>query len=345
MSGGLAEGNAGHFRQTRQPLSGEYEATKTMIDDADAELRRGDHSRVTFVTVVYENELNFMILQARSIFRFMEHSVLDRILIIVNGPNQQAVAEFIRINVLPEYRTLASRVNLVSSQDVVPGISINFGWFTQQVLKLAIADFVSTDYYICLDTKNHLVRHAFLSSLFWNDGRVRYHSHCHFGSVMEPHFINSLAFFGNQIAAGRNNPFPTTTPFVFQTAATRLLRKEVQRRGETFNSLLVQFETSRSEFFLYYSFLLMKNAVQELYKPDRSRVVVIWEHVVKDAREFDEAIARIESDEENIIFSVHRQALRYMTEAQRERITKVWASFGLVLDCNEADRFLSLRTE
>jgi Family of unknown function (DUF6492) len=292
------------------------------------------------VTVVYEDELNLMILQARSIFRFMEHSVLDRILIIVNGKNQRAVAEFIRIKILPEYCALASRVDILSSHDVVPGISDDFGWFTQQVLKLAIADFVSTDYYVSLDTKNHFVRRAFISLFFWEDGRARYNSHSYVGSVMEPHLVNSLGFFGNHEVTRQHNPLPTVTPFVFNTAAVRLLRKEVEHRGETFNSLLVQFETSRSEFFLYYSFLLMTDAVHELYKPDRSRTVGVWPHHVKDAKEFDKQLARLESDEETIIFSVHREALRHMTEVQRERISKAWASFGLVIDGNEADLLL-----
>jgi Family of unknown function (DUF6492) len=316
-----------------------------MPDDPDllsdhSQLRRGDHARLTFVTVVYEDELNLMILQARSIFKFMEPSMLHRILIIVNGANQRAVAEFIKMNVLPEYGALVSKVDLFSSGGVVPGIPENVGWFTQQVLKLAIADFVTTDYYVSLDTKNHFVRHASLSSFFWDDGRARYEPQSHLGSLMEAYLLNSLAFFGNHTAAWQNNSWPTTTPFVFHTAATRLLRQEVQRRGETFNSLLVQFETPCSEFFLYYSFLVMIGAVEKLYKPDRSRCVCVWDHVVGDSQKFEDALASIESDEENIVFSIHREAFRYSTKIQRQRIGRVWARFGLVSDDDDADRLL-----
>jgi len=109
----------------------------------------------TLVTVAYVDDVGFMHLQARSIARYVPRNLIKQIIVVENAP--PALPDGWRHKLKREYGSLADLVKFIpASQLAVMAPDIG-GWFTQQVLKLAVADEVATDYYLILDAKNHFV--------------------------------------------------------------------------------------------------------------------------------------------------------------------------------------------
>ena len=302
---------------------------------------RGDNAKVSFVTVVFEEEISLLKLQARSISKFLDLSFVERIILVVNGRNQLAVFESITSKVLLEYGNAAHLVKVISGHDVEPGALNESGWHSQQALKLAISAFITTDYYVALDSKNHFIKPASRLSFFSQDGKALY-SEQDFRVLMSEHYRNSMKLFGNDGAAHINSSLPTTTPFVFLTKAVREMREVLQTKGMvSFTEMVLHLP--RTEFLAYYSYLLYRRSVDDLYVVGNSYVATLWRMHVEDPGLFADALRHAKNDSV-FVFGVHRYARQAMTFSQKLLIADLWRSVGLVQEIEEGFNFLEDET-
>src|SRR6185437_12861425 len=128
----------------------------------------------TFVTVVFEDELDLMLLQARSIQIHGTRDVIEKILVIDNS--RRGLPSTWQTRLFQEYGQFADRVQIIRSHDLA-SIPRAKGWITQQILKLAVSTRILTDRYVLLDCKNHLVHPLTRAYLEAEDGRPRTHLH------------------------------------------------------------------------------------------------------------------------------------------------------------------------
>ena len=124
----------------------------------------------TYVPVVFELELPFLELQARSFARNVAPEQVDRVLVIDN--TRRGVPARRRDAILEAYGPHAPRVEIVPAREVAPPVTA-LGWMSQQVLKLAVARRVGTERYVTLDAKNIVVNPLDPGYLRAPDGRPR----------------------------------------------------------------------------------------------------------------------------------------------------------------------------
>jgi Family of unknown function (DUF6492) len=104
------------------------------------------------VTVVFEKELEFFRLQARSLGINLSQNI-SSIHVLLNEQNpdslRRKVVEIIRDEMTP----FAGRVQIWAARDLSPATDRR-GWLTQQILKLRVAHKIEASKYVVLDAKN-----------------------------------------------------------------------------------------------------------------------------------------------------------------------------------------------
>lgn len=129
--------------------------------------------KADFFTVVFESEIRFLQLQARSMRRNLDPASVGRIIVVNNGrtANREPLAEVFKADVLPEYGHLAPKVDFLPYEYFMkfdPGIR---GYERQQIIKLRGHRAASCGHYITLDAKNFFIRPCGISEFFAPDGK------------------------------------------------------------------------------------------------------------------------------------------------------------------------------
>src|SRR5262249_23294214 len=134
----------------------------------------------------------------------------------------------------------------------VPG---TIGWTAQQVLKLSVADQLSTEHYVVLDAKNHFIDRAGSSLFVASDGRARATVHGYKNHSLRPMFEHVLAYLGLDPNDYLERFTGTITPFTLDTALVRTMMQDIERsRGRPFADEFVA--NDLTEFFLYSGWLV-----------------------------------------------------------------------------------------
>jgi hypothetical protein len=155
----------------------------------------------TFATVVFEEELPLLKLQARSISKFVAKENVDKIIIFVNDAIEERVKDLVR-EIQPEYGVHQDRVQILTGNDIFPkpklthffkfGIkSLPFffyfplfqrkpkgwrgfsGWQVQQAFKIMSGYYCTSPYMLILDAKNILLRDFILKDYVAQDGKPK----------------------------------------------------------------------------------------------------------------------------------------------------------------------------
>ena len=124
----------------------------------------------TIVTVVFEPELPLLELQAKSMARFLDPAYAARIIVLDN--TAKGMSDRVWNRLWRSYGALGGSVELVSGKSLSGGVEAA-GWYSQQVLKLAVSGIVETPTYLTLDSKNHFVRAAGATDFEAANGRAR----------------------------------------------------------------------------------------------------------------------------------------------------------------------------
>lgn len=284
---------------------------------------------VSFVTVTYRAEDSLLRLQARSFALFVPTEAVAEILVIDNGT--PAMSPRGRADLLREYGPHADRVRFVLSDELAATGGMS-GWVGQQVLKLAVAAHVRSDWYVLLDAKNHAVRPLRSDDLLTGDGRARGGFHSYAAHPLRDRLITTLDHLGLDRAAADHYP-PTSTPFVLQTAtATEVLSGFGDDFAGSFH------RAGLSEFFLYSGWILRRDGNWDaVYDGVAVQSPTLWGGA-SSASAIRSVLAEVERTDAPF-FGVHRRALRRIAGADLAPLSEFWIDRGLFANARDVRRF------
>lgn len=301
----------------------------------------GIGKRYTFVTIVYEEEYELLLLQARSLRLYCPIDIIETIIVIDNS--NRALSPKWRRWFLHEYGHFADRVQIIRASDIARMPPAK-GWKSQQILKLMIASRVSTDRYLILDAKNHLVFPLQLQYLESDDGRPRTHTLNYENNPLRRHLERTLAYFGIPPEPHISHFTASTTPFIMYADIARQLVSDVgAKEGMPFEVAFLKFRLT--EFFAYACHIIKTGtSLKNLYDFHQRACPCIWEHTASAAgcrTEIERVVAS-----GGPFFAIHKNAIRKLDPAARSAIAGFWADKNLFETASEARDFLDrLRTK
>lgn len=295
--------------------------------------------RVDVVTICFTDELKMLQMQARSIRRHMDQTLLGSYRIIVNDAKRaEECVRFIEQVIKPELGWVAPRVSVALADTIDPTLR-GSGWLTQQVLKLTVARLVSADHYLVLDAKNHFIAPVDATTLFRGSlPRAR----LAVPTRNQRKWLDaSLAYFELGREHGTGQLGVTVTPYLMITDVCLSLLDEVHRRGDRLSDLFSRPEPRPSEFFLYYAYIeAFRGEYQRIYCCDMlPQATLFTKHPETDAA-FD-AIMERTSHSDCWTFAIHRNRVSQLSPHQSERVLTVWRAAGLI-EADEEEWFSTL---
>lgn len=289
----------------------------------------------SIVTVVYEGDTAGLELQARSLGAHAPSDLISDIIVIGNFAQPPAPDWWERTRLL--YGPLADRAVLMPAAEIASGLDDLTGWWSQQVLKVEIAKFISTDAYLILDSKHHLIKPLKRSFLEDHSGRLRIRCANYEGHSLRTYLDNALNEFGLPSTAA--DFFPTTTPpFPFDTQAALRLIDYGQNKG---GSLAQHMLTNRlTEFFSYSAFLMSTGELERLYDLHKMPYPMIWPRQTSDAACL--SVIQTARGGESPFFAVHRRAAGDLSVRARREVASLWVDAGLHESMDDALTTLGL---
>jgi len=296
-----------------------------------------ERSRYTFVTVVFEQEYELLLLQARSMRIFCDRGLLDKVIVIDNssgGLPQRWKKKF-----LNEYGDISRVLQILRSQDFV-NLPPSKGWTSQQILKLAIARAIPTDRYVVLDAKNHLIAPLTTDDLETPDGRARACPRMAYGPThpLRPHLERTLAYFGLEQEVHHASFTGATTPYTMHTEVVRQLIGDIEKEERaSFEQSFIKYRLT--EFFSYASHIIKRGIeIETLYDFGGAPALCLWEDAanLKGCRAVIAEAQRGKSP----FFATHRAALQKLRADARGELAAFWASRSLFDSKETASRFL-----
>jgi hypothetical protein len=293
-------------------------------------------ARLTFVTVAFEGELTLMLLQARSMALYLPPEMVDEILVIDNSARGFSPDFLTKLNA--EYGRLAASVRVVRASDVVR-IPPAVGWWSQQVLKVAVASRVTSQKYVILDAKNHFVAMPSLANFVSVDGRARVNTHSYRDHRLRPDLENVLRYLNIDESGYIDNYTAVATPFVMDSVIARELVAGVElKSGKSFAHELMSH--GLPEFFLYTGWVIASGrSLDEVYDVETQTWPIVWPHDVRDSGVTRVIGSAIESGAP--LFAVHRRALGVIDEAGSRALAEWWFDRGLFPSVDEALFFIT----
>lgn len=279
---------------------------------------------LTIVTVVFEAETDFLALQARSLACHLPVATAHEILVIDNS--RRGFSASAQEVLLAAYGPHAASVRFVRPKELLT-VPITTGWYAQQVLKLLVSRSVTTDAYVVLDAKNHLVRPAEITEFRAPEGRLRSRRQSFLGHRLQPDLERTLTYFGLPVAPYVTDFTPTTTPFVLHTEVVRGMVDDVEAAsGRPFAE---EFLRGRLlEFFAYAAWAISRHgALDALYTWDQPAAPTVWPRTA-DSAGLTKAIADSEAGA-GPWFSVHRKALGVLDASALDLLAEFWTAHGL----------------
>ncbi|WP_210480601.1 DUF6492 family protein [Naasia sp. SYSU D00948] len=291
---------------------------------------------LTLVSVGFEAEYPLLRLQARSLARYLEPADVRDILLIDNGASP--MPQRVRDEILAEYGPLASLVTILRPDEITAGTR-GVGWSTQQVLKLAVAHRVSTDFYVVLDAKNHLVGPLSPEHFRTPDGRLRVPSYSFATHPLRKDLEHVLRYLSLDPAGYVPRFTATVTPFALRTDLVRALIADIERRtGRPFAKEFLRNELT--EFFLYSGWIIARGpGLEQVYDLDMPASPALWPKAANEAG-VRAAIGTVE-ERSAPFFAVHRRALAGLPDDGAALLAQFWASRALFPSVSEAQEFIS----
>ncbi|MGB8982107.1 MAG: DUF6492 family protein, partial [Anaerolineales bacterium] len=296
--------------------------------------------RYDIATVVFEEEVEFLALQAKSLRMFGSQLSINAIHIVVNGSEQDQTIERIRSDVLAHYGERAAQVQIVPARDLLQ-FPDSPGWHSQQALKFAIASHTVSDCYVTLDAKNHLVRNSDDSIFFNREGVAYFHPTSLRQHEMAKHYYKCAELCGIDAEEFIDLCLPSITPSTLHKAHVFGLQQFLlETHGASFETMLCRQYLPITEYLIYDCYLRKLNIFEEAYASGPRIVVSLWPSQVDDKQQFDRLMHDVETIEVPF-FSVHRAARERLSRQQAARVSRFWTRVGLVDSKSQARRYLT----
>lgn len=293
------------------------------------------------VTVSHVPELAALKLQARSIARHAAPDLFDSIMVIINQVDPIEFQERFAAEVLPEYGSYRSKVQLIGRDKLKEMPHWIHGWRSQQLLKLLAARLCQTGDILILDSKNHFAREINTETYKGADGRARAWAVHHRGH-MEQYFRASMEAFDLPIEENIDHWIPTVTPILFPVEdVLGCLDALASRFPAGFDEVFLQGQCRMTEFFLISAYQLKKyKTLDTRYVFGKPHSAILFQDKVADLNRFGSTMFAADQPHTSS-FAIHHAAFSLLTEPQKTRIAEFWLRCGLIAELTEAASFLT----
>lgn len=293
-------------------------------------------TKTSVATVTFEGDLRLTVLQALSIDRLLDLGGVEEYLVVLNGADDDALEAAFR-------RHLAGRVSaeflgklrFLRRSDMPRG-GDGTGWYGQQIIKLALAEAVTTDTYLMLDGKNHFIRPAHIGEFFDGDKPITQFTDTSaaWDKYVRASLVTMDALTDERVA----RMMPTTTPYLMLTDEVRATTQRVESKYGLPLPSAIRKTGWGTEFFLYYAHLTSTyEDIPYAHGPSLTRTLFAsWP---QDPQKCLEIIGSATKDDVPM-FGLHRKRLPQLTEPQAEAIVALWRRH-LLNDWEDAGWFLA----
>jgi Family of unknown function (DUF6492) len=291
----------------------------------------------SLVTVAHKPDFPLLRLQARSLARYLSLDLIDDIYVIANGGLSES--RDWHVPLLSDYGDLAHKITFLDTCQVATIPNSIYGYQSQQILKLMAATVVSSDRYMVLDAKNHLVFPLSLE-LYENDDRIRSIRVNYEGRPMRRFLDSSLRYFGVDVDDISRSFLPTITPFIFPTGVVNELITAVTRReGIPFPSAFNRLNTT--EFLLFGGFLCsLPGGIEQFYSTPGPDCPVVWPEIAGSGQTAVQEVTERVRSERLPFFTVHRLAFPVLDDWSKNQIAALWTRRHLFESKEQALRFV-----
>lgn len=293
--------------------------------------------KLTFVTIFFEKDFHLLLLQLRSLSKFLDENVIKEILVVYNSNSD--LSDELKIEMdreLNYFKKYSKYLRLLKRSDISCDLSSS-GWKSQQIIKLEISRFVSSDFYCVLDSKNMIVRPVSFRDFFSESGLPYaliqdYNKH---SIEFKEFYINSLNIFGVEpISDNLKNALPTVTPHLLEVKSCEDMKSAVlERTGFNYSKYINSVEDGEktTEFLLYSGFLKSKNAIESKYALVKHRnSYTLFGTSPKNEDAVQEYIDKAMHDESVKFFGIHLKRYPNLSDASKNKIIKLLLMVGLI---------------
>ena len=270
---------------------------------------------IDFITVVFDKEIDYLSVQAKSISLCIDSDSIGTIFVIVNDDDH--ICEKINVDWWGENR---HKVNIISKTKF-GRCELSYGWNSQQLYKLFGASIATNKWSMCLDAKTWFVQKLDFNKIFDETGRVNFHSFPTL-PVFKPaeEFVEKFYNIESKEVIG-----PGGVPFFFHTQTVIDLIADLEDNHNTtlleFFSKNVKYPVFLTEFMLYSGFVKYKyGSHDKLYSQQQYYLITNVADFQK--YEFDKIFVQMQ-DPNNLTASIHRSVYPYLTEKQLQ----TWVDF------------------
>lgn len=296
-------------------------------------------NKITLVTVCYRTELRMLIMQARSIAKYVDPLICHSVLVISNDASFTYFRSFFMRFILAEYGSMSVHVRLIDGMKLLKKSRKKKGWVRQQILKLIASKITETDHLLILDTKNHFIRQLHREHIFTKTGQMRINRYA-IWEKFRWKFINSCRFF-DVIPEEKDfaHALPLSTPYIMDRSAVNQMIKIIEEKSGLLFEVFFITNGPFTEFYLYYSFLLsQKGLVDELYSLHSGMNITFWDPITETEQSFQKKQQETRMDH-ICSLGIHKRYLNNMTKNTKDQIASLWLEADLIQNEHEADYF------
>lgn len=265
---------------------------------------------IDLCSVVFRDEIDILRVQARSIDRYCSYESINNIFIIVNDSDDWCSA----ID-CSWWKKFSNKVKVVPRSVFHNSWSHN-GWLSQQVLKLQISAFCTSQWYMVLDAKTLFVRPLDLSTLFvnekWNTGYLEIYP------VFEKSKHIAESIFEIVLAKQLG---PGGVPFVMHSQTVREMLIDCEQLTAQKFANWFQDQGMLTEFILYSAYIIRQyKTFDHFYSSQCDLPVMNICH--SEVQSFERKFQSI-STSNPLTVSIHRHAWVNLTHDQQQQ----WMNF------------------
>lgn len=276
-------------------------------------------SMIDIVTVVFQDELDVLKLQAQSIDLYCHDMNLGQIYVVINDDS-------VGVDSIDTawWGTLSNRVKVLHRQNWNVDYLDN-GWLTQQLLKLLTAAHSTNDWSMILDAKTIFVQQVKLDRIFDKDGRVVW-GYLPVFPVFEParKKVSELFNINQTHVIG-----PAGVPFLFYNSTVRDMIKEVESRTSKQFSNWFQEAGVVTEFILYSGYVqFCDGTLEHRYVNGFLNVYNLCNVCHNEVDQFDSKYLEMQHDSV-LTVSIHRGAWNKLSDLQKNNYQKLLSDAGI----------------
>jgi len=277
---------------------------------------------IDLATVVFQDELPVIRLQAQSIELYCQDIGIRNIYVIVN--DDQGTQNQIDIK---WWGSLANKVTIIPRSAFGTQFVEN-GWVSQQVLKLLAASMSYNTWTMILDAKSIFVNKIKLTDIIDQDGRARIGTMDIF-PVFEPARLCINQTYNINL---QQQLRPGGVPFLFQNDVVRSLIGETALLVKNKFPLWFQEQGIVTEFMLYAGYLQYKfKGFDTFYNLKHNIQSANLCH--SEVEQFDRKIRQMK-DQNTIAVSLHRNAWKQLSHDQKQQYQDFLIKRGITTACD-----------